>query len=74
MHTDQSNAQKPWIVLYFYYITHTQILSIFGPGSGLPAPALAAAKLTFSVTQIVTAVIVSIPVPFIKAALDRSGN
>ena len=48
------------------------VLSLVGSSSGLPAPALAAAKLTFSVTQLITAVIGCIPVPIIKAAIDKS--
>lgn len=47
------------------------VISLMGAASGLPAPALAAAKLTFSLTQLITAVIGSIPVPFIASAIDK---
>lgn len=50
------------------------VLSLLGPSSGLPAPALAAAKLTFSVTQLITAVIGCIPVLPLKKALDKVIN
>ena len=33
------------------------IIPVFGPGSGLPEKALAAAKITFSLTQLITALI-----------------
>lgn len=48
------------------------VLTLLGPGSGLPAPALAAAKLTFSVTQLATAVIGCIPVLALKKAIDKA--
>lgn len=47
------------------------VLALLSPDSGLPAPALAAAKLTFSVTQLITAVMGCIPVPFVKNAVDK---
>lgn len=48
------------------------VLALLGPDSGLPAPALVAARLTFSVTQLITAVMGCIPVPFVKNAVDKA--
>ena len=48
------------------------VLTLMGANSGLPAPALTAAKLTFSVTQLITALIGCVPVFAIKKAVDKS--
>ena len=48
------------------------VLTLLGPNSGLPAPALTAAKLTFSVTQLITALMGCVPVPFVKNAVDKA--
>lgn len=47
------------------------VISIAGPDSGLPAPALAAAKLTFSLTQLITSAIGCVPVLALKRILDK---
>lgn len=50
------------------------ILTLVGPSTGLPAPALAVAKLTFSVTQLITALLGCIPVFAVKKALDKTAK
>ena len=50
------------------------VLPLLGPDSGLPAPALAAAKLTFSVTQLITGILGCLPVLIVKKAIDKANN
>lgn len=48
------------------------ILPLLGPESGLPAPALNMARVTFSLTQFITAVIGCIPVLAVRKALSAA--
>lgn len=50
------------------------VLSLLGPDSGLPAPALAAAKFTFSVTQLTTAAIGCAAALAVKKAIDKANG
>lgn len=57
--------------IFMWFTVSFLILALLGPGSGLPAPALAAAKFTFSVTQLITAVIGCLTVLPLKNTMDK---
>ncbi len=49
------------------------VIPTLGPSTGLPAPALAAARFTFSATQLITACIGGILFLAVRAALKKAG-
>lgn len=50
------------------------IIPVFGPGTGLPEKALAAAKLTFSLTQLITALIGGVLACIIFPLVKKGAN
>lgn len=58
--------------LFMWLTVSCLVLALLGPGSGLPAPALTAAKLAFSVTQLITAIMGCILILAVKRAIDKS--